>query len=133
MNQAATHVFGWGVDSAREDRPGNPKETTPPRPIGNPHWTEPEAQMQGELVVKDPLRPVTSTYGTTVPLRGLSGAMRRMAYTIPPYKARRWMLLLLADRVDVLEHNVAPLATLLGGAAAITLGIAAYKKFVADD
>jgi hypothetical protein len=29
--------------------------------------------------------------------------MRRMAYRIPEWRARHWMLLLLADRVDVVE------------------------------
>jgi hypothetical protein len=132
MNNVGTQVFGWGIDLPRENRPGYPKENDPPQPMGNAHWIEPEQQVSGDLSVKDALRPVTPAYGTVVPPRGLSGAMRRLAYEIPPYKARRWMLLLLADRVDVLEHNVAPLATLLGGAAAVALGVVAYQKLVRD-
>jgi hypothetical protein len=44
--------------------------------------------------------------GTAEPLSGLSGALRRFAYSIPEHEARHWMLLLAADRVDVVEHLV---------------------------
>jgi hypothetical protein len=125
----ARGVVGWGADRAPKDRPGNPKEITPPKPIGNAHWVEPDAQVSGPIVAKDATRPVTPTYGTVIPPRGLSGAIRRVAYGIPGYKPRRWMLLLLADRIDVLEHNPARLATILGGVAAIALGLAAVKRF----
>jgi hypothetical protein len=43
--------------------------------------------------------------GSAQPPRGLSGALRRLAYTIPEHRARRPMLLILADRIDVLEHR----------------------------
>jgi hypothetical protein len=45
--------------------------------------------------------------GTAEPLSGLSGALRRFAYSIPEHEARHWMLLLAADRLDVVEHLVA--------------------------
>jgi hypothetical protein len=62
-------------------------------------------------------------YGTAVPPRGLSGVIRRIAYGVPDYKARRWALLLLADRVDVIEHNLVPAATVAAGLVAlVTLG-----------
>jgi hypothetical protein len=51
-----------------------------------------------------PNRFLTPVYSTALPPRGLSGVLRRAAYKIPDYKPRRWMLLLAADRVDVLEH-----------------------------
>jgi hypothetical protein len=132
MQHTPTEVFGWGADRSPADRPGHPKEKQPPGPTGNPHWIEPEPQMSGTVVVRDPRRPVTPVYGTTIPPRGLSGMLRRFAYTIPTYKARRWMLLLLADRVDVIEHNPSRLAGLLGGAALLTFGVVAYQRLARD-
>jgi hypothetical protein len=62
-------------------------------------------------------------FGTAQPPRGLSGALRRRAYAIPEHRARHWALLLLADRVDVVETWVterpgpaAAAATALAGA-----------------
>jgi hypothetical protein len=46
---------------------------------------------------------LTPVYGTAQPPRGVSGLMRRLAYTRPEHEARHWALLLAADRVDVLE------------------------------
>jgi hypothetical protein len=31
---------------------------------------------------------------------GLTGAVRRLAYAVPEHRARRWMLLLAADRME---------------------------------
>ena len=43
-------------------------------------------------------------YGSAQPARLLSGRLRHAAYRVPEHKARRWMLLMLADRLDRLEH-----------------------------
>lgn len=95
-----------GYDQAPENRPGVPMETEP-RPDPDAPWTTPPRQESGEehlkRVGRDDLTPV---YGTAQPPAGVSGVMRRMAYRIPEHEARRWLLLLMADRVDVLEHRV---------------------------
>jgi len=44
-------------------------------------------------------------YGTAVPPRGLSGLMRRAAYQIPEHYTSHWLMLMAADRVDVIEHG----------------------------
>ena len=49
---------------------------------------------------------ITPVFGTAAPPRGLSGFIRRAAYRIPEHDARRWMLLMLGDRVDVMESRV---------------------------
>lgn len=120
---AMNRIVGWGVDLKPEDRPGVPQEL-PPRPIGNaPLERTLEQQHNGRPASFDALRPLTPVYGTTVPERGLSGAIRRAAYRVPPYLTRRWMLLLLADRIDVVEHNVRPLVSVLAGSALLVAGI----------
>jgi len=115
--QQTANIIGWGVDAALEHRPGVPEEL-PPRPIGYSSVGGPSPQTIGEPTAKSFDRPVTPTYGTTVPLRGLSGVLRRIAYQTPAYKPRRWMLLLLADRIDVIEHNIVPMTLVAGGLAA---------------
>jgi len=71
------------------------------------------------LVQRDVVRP-TPVFGTAQPARGLSGALRTRAYAIPEHHARHWFLLIVADRVDVVEawtrERPATVATLLGGA-----------------
>ncbi len=119
---APNSILGWGVDLRQEDRPGVPQELTP-KPIGNPPYAHPEPQHNGRPTALDVQRPVTPTYGTVVPMRGLSGLIRTAAYKVPSYLPRRWMMLMMADRIDVIEHNIVPLATLLGGAAVAVTGI----------
>ena len=46
---------------------------------------------------------LTPVFGTSVPPAGLSGQLRRLAYRGPEDRMRRWLLLTLADRVDVGE------------------------------
>lgn len=129
MNQFTNGaVVGWGIDARQENRPGVPMEFDPPKPIGNPPYQEPPAQTAGTPTAKDPARPLTAVFGTATPLRGLSGLLRRAAYRIPPYKARRWMMLVLADRVDVVEHNVMPLAALAGVVAVSALALRALRR-----
>lgn len=35
----------------------------------------------------------------------MSGWLRRRAYRLPDHRARRWLLLMVADRLDALEHR----------------------------
>jgi hypothetical protein len=128
MAQTSTDVVAVGVDGRREDRPGVPKEQSPPHPMGNPHWTEPAHQTSGIVAVHGVMRPVTPVYGTAIPPSGVSGVVRRLAYRIPDYRASRWMLLILADRIDVLEHNAKPWGVLLGGLAAGAVALRAVQR-----
>jgi hypothetical protein len=37
----------------------------------------------------------------------VSGAIKRYAYTIPDHQVSRWMLLIVSDRVDAMESQLA--------------------------
>ncbi len=125
----SSRLVGWGVDRRPQDRPGVPKEHLPPEPVANASATVPLVQqVAGTVTAHGPLRSVTPVYGTANPTRGLSGIIRRAAYRVPDYKPRRWMMLMLADRIDVMEHNVAPIAMLLGGVALLIGGAFAVKR-----
>jgi hypothetical protein len=114
-----------GVDAKPEARPGVPMLVAPPKPVDGAHWREPDRQPPSSVVTKRiELAHLTPVFGTAQPPRGLSGALRRVAYTIPEHRPRHWMLLMLADRVDVLEHG-AGAATWVALAAPAILAAAA--------
>jgi len=69
---------------------------------------------------------IPPVYGTAQPPRGLSGVLRDSAYQYPSHKARHWLILMLADRVDVLEHTVG-LGKLAAGAALLLAAGAALR------
>ncbi len=98
-----SHIKGWGVDRDHKDRPAHPMERTPPR-LENVHWETPEDQPLNMTVFHSTERSgVTPLFGTSTPPRGLSGAMRAKAYGWSESDLRRWLTLLVADRVDVFE------------------------------
>ncbi len=103
-------IPGWGVDLDPKDRPTYPKE-----PFGKDpgaHWDFPERQAGHENREKSPEHKwVTPVFGTSVPLKGLSGAIRRYAYNFGEGRARHWLMLIAADRVDVVESRLQALAT----------------------
>jgi ferritin-like metal-binding protein YciE len=94
-----------GYDQAPENRPGVPMEAEPRRDPGAHGETPPRQQSGEEHLRRAGLDEMTPVYGTAQPPGGASGILRRLAYRIPEHEARRWLLLLLADRVDVLEHR----------------------------
>ncbi|RYZ06163.1 MAG: hypothetical protein EOO73_17305 [Myxococcales bacterium] len=106
------------------DRPGVPQEMDPPAPLGNAHWIRPDQQRSEAQPVIGHGRPLTPVYSVENPPRALSGLIRRAAYRVPDYRVRRWVMLMLADRVDVLESN--PMRLLRGAALLSVLGLGAY-------
>ena len=121
-------IVGWGADAPLANRPGVPAEMDPPHPIGHMSLGAPAQQTEGKPAARSRHRPLTAVYGTSCPPRGLSGILRRLAYEIPDYKARRWMLLLLADRIDVIEHNLLPTTLVVGAVTAGVLGLRAVAR-----
>jgi hypothetical protein len=108
-SEALPSIPGWGVDLSDEARPGVPMERKP-APMGDAHWNEPERQSGSPTVTvfkSSGLERLTPVFGTAQPPKGLSGLIRRGAYAIPEHKVRHWLLLLLADRIDVAEHRLA--------------------------
>jgi hypothetical protein len=91
------------LDPAR--RPGVPWERDP-RPFPNTRY--PPERQQGEPAAPMHGRPGKSlppVFGTSTPLRGLSGVVRRAAYALPDHEPAHWMLMMLGDRVDSWEHR----------------------------
>lgn len=100
--QELQHINGWGADLDHKNRPGVPMERTPPRFINQP-GNLPQQEERVEVLVS-PERPgITPLFGTAQPPSGLSGMIRRLAFKATENDLRHWLLLLLADRVNVVE------------------------------
>jgi hypothetical protein len=99
----SANIPGWGADLDHANRPGYPMERTPPR-LDNVHWETPEDQPLTMEVFHSVERPgVTPLFGTSAPPTGLSGRLRGAAFKLSENDIRHWLLLLLADRVNVAE------------------------------
>lgn len=95
-------IPGWGADLDPADRPSFPRESLELRPEGAV-WDLPEQQPRNgyrERSIEH--ADLTPVYGTAQPLRGASGAIRRLAYDrYSEGRAAHWLLLMAGDRVDV--------------------------------
>lgn len=97
------HIQGWGADLDRKNRPGVPMERTPPRFINVPDGDPAPQEQHVEVLVSTERPGRTPLFGTVQPPSGLSGAIRRLAFKRTENDLRHWLLLLLADRVNVVE------------------------------
>jgi hypothetical protein len=98
-------IPGWGADLDPADRPSVPRELADGIPEGV-HWDvpadQPELERRERSVEHARLTPV---FGTSSPPRGVSGAVRRLAYArYSEARAAHWLLLLAADRIESKGH-----------------------------
>lgn len=103
-------IPGWGVDLDPAVRPSYPKEQEVET---GAHWDFPQRQEPiGFREKSTEHKFLTPVFGTAQPLRGLSGVIRRYAYTFSEARTAHWVLLMAGDRVDVVENRIR--AALLG-------------------
>ena len=108
--QPPAGIQGWGADLDPAARPAVPMERTPPRQI-DVGWEAPEQQPRTVKVFHSTERPgLTPVFGTSVPPSGVSGVIRSGAYRFSENDVRRWLMLLFADRVNVVEGIIDDLA-----------------------
>lgn len=90
----------WGVDLDPSRRPGVPMMRNP-QPWPNTRFPperqpgEPASPLHGR-----PNKQLPPVFGTAVPLRGLSGVIRKFAYRLPDHYPSHWLLMMLGDRID---------------------------------
>jgi hypothetical protein len=112
-DELRARIPGWGADSDPADRPSVPRERFDPSFAGA-HWEYPEQQPEKwpreRSVEHTQLPPV---FGTTCPPKGLSGAIRKLAYArYSEGQAAHWLLLMAGDRVDAVESALRSLLSL---------------------
>jgi hypothetical protein len=111
-DELRARIPGWGVDLNRRDRPSVPKEQFDPT-FSGAHWEVPERQPETrprERSIEHAI--LTPVFGTSCPPKGLSGAIRKYAYRrYSEARAAHWLLLLAADRADVVENTLRSFAS----------------------
>ena len=113
IEELRARIPGWGADLDPKDRPSVPKLQYDEN-LSGAHWEFPDRQPENwarERSIEH--RFLTPVFGTAQPPKGVSGAIRKMAYAkYSEGRAAHWLLLLAADRVDTLESNVRSFGTL---------------------
>jgi hypothetical protein len=71
------------------------------------NWDRPPQQPKKMEILHSIERPnISAVFGTSVPLKGLSGVIRRIAFRHSENSYAHWLPLLMADRVDMVEGLV---------------------------
>ncbi|MEU7819050.1 hypothetical protein [Pseudonocardia sp. NPDC049154] len=113
LDELRARIPGWGADLDPKDRPSNPKLEFR-ADLSGAHWRFPDRQPDDDRRERSVEHQfLTPVYGTTCPRRGLSGAVRGLAYRrYSEGRAAHWLLLMLGDRVDAWENHLRSFATL---------------------
>ncbi|HYC48627.1 MAG TPA: hypothetical protein VED01_24390 [Burkholderiales bacterium] len=103
-------IPGWGSDLDRQARPGVPRDKAPE--IGSELLYPPIEQQPPRVKIHKSTEHarMTPVFGTACPPQGLSGMLRDAAYHFSEGRLARWLTLMLADRVNVVEGIVGDLA-----------------------
>ena len=103
-------IAGWGSDLDRKNRPAVPMERRPARlPHAHDHPLVPQA-LNSEVLHSAERPGITPLFGSPQPPSGISGWMRRFAFGYSENDLRHWLVLLAADRVNMVEGLVDDLA-----------------------
>jgi len=101
------HIKGWGIDADPKNEPTYPMKHYTGDDHKRSNWVRPTLQHPDFEVLKSTERPTLSAVvGESSPPSGLSGIIRRYAFTFSENRLRRWLLLIAADRVNVVEGVV---------------------------
>jgi hypothetical protein len=105
-------IPGWGSDLDPANRPGVPRDKAPG--IGVEHLYPDIEQQEARVKIHKSTEHarLTPVFGTTCPPKGLSGMLRDIGYKFSEGRLARWLTLMAADRVDVVEGIVSDLAHL---------------------
>lgn len=102
-----SHIKGWGIDADPRNDPTYPMRRRLSGDRSHLAWERPVQQTGYEDVLHSNERPdVTRVFGTAAPISGVSGALRRCAFHFSEGRFSHWLLLLAADRVDVMAGFV---------------------------
>lgn len=99
-----SEIAGWGVDADPRNDP-----TYPMRDRSREHgpgmaWRRPPLQTpEVEILRSIEHNRLPAVVGTSTPPSGLSGAVRRGAFKYSESQWAHWLLLMLADRINVVE------------------------------
>lgn len=97
-------VPGWGVDADPSNDPTWPMRERAEVDDHGLTWERPPLQPERVEILRSVEHDRTpAVFGTSCPPRGLSGVIRRRAFAFSESQWAHWLLLILADRIDMLE------------------------------
>jgi hypothetical protein len=106
-----TAVPGWGVDADPGNNPTYPMRHLEDQTSRGLSWTRPSQQQPDvEILQSIEHNRLPAVVGTSTPPSGVSGALRRYAFRRSESDWWHWLLLMGADRINVVEGVVGDLA-----------------------
>jgi len=94
-HEAETNARDWPAYPMRKESGDEHKGMT---------WARPSQQIATVEVLQSNERPgLSAVFGTPLPPRGLSGVLRRIAFRFSESNGAHWVILILADRINVME------------------------------
>lgn len=98
------HIKGWGIDADPRNEPTYPMKNYTGDDHKRLNYEKPKQQPRNIEVLHSNERPsISSVFGTSVPLSGLSGMLRRLAFRYSESSFGHWFPLIFADRINVWE------------------------------
>ena len=100
-------VVGWGIDADPRNDPTYPYRDRSKDDGLSINWERPQQQQSDvEILQSVEYRHFPAVFGTSTPPRGVSGMIRRAAFRWSESNWLHWLLLMGADRVNVVEGVV---------------------------
>jgi hypothetical protein len=98
-----SRIPGWGVDADADNDPTYPYRARD-KDDHSGEWDRPTQQgAEVEVLRSIEHKRLPAVFGTTVPPSGVSGVLRRAAFKYSESNWAHWLLLMGADRVNVVE------------------------------
>ena len=99
-----SHIKGWGIARDPDNDPTYSMKKRTDAEVQGYNWERPSLQPVDIEVLRSVERKnYPAVFGKTLPPRGLSGAIRRAAFKYSESSYGRWMPLVMADRIDMVE------------------------------
>ncbi|CAO4154285.1 hypothetical protein [Methylorubrum extorquens] len=102
-----SNVPGWGIDANPENDPTYPMRDRSHEDKRGMSWERPPQQKETvEILQSIERNNLTAVFGTSTPPSGVSGMIRRQAFRYSESEWAHWLMLMAADRVNVVEGLV---------------------------
>ena len=104
-------IPGWGVDADPENDPTWPMRDRSQDDGSGSNWRRPPQQPQDvEVLTSIEYNHRPAVFGAAAPPSGLSGVIRRAAFKFSESRWTHWLMLMGADRINVVEGIIDDLA-----------------------
>jgi hypothetical protein len=97
-------IPGWGIDADPDNNPTYPMKNYTGADHERINYEKPPQQEENIEILKSNERPeISRVFGTSTPLAGVSGMIRRFAFRYSESSYGHWFPLVMADRIDVVQ------------------------------